>query len=141
MKVVLLSSAFPNDFYLSQWCQRIKSRAFSQELVPIQHLAVKLAHYASELDNACSAVPPGGIKHAVECRRPNREAAWVNISASRCRERISSIACLISVIRSSHNGDCASSESSACCYVTKPLFLLQATYTSIRGRLSLVTNL
>src|SRR5215217_4448684 len=84
MKVVLLSSAFPNDFYLSQWCQRIKSRAFSQELVPIQHLAVKLAHYASELDDACSADPPGGIKHAIECRRPNREAAWVNIIASRC---------------------------------------------------------
>ena len=51
---------------------------------PLQHLAVKLAHYASGLDNACSADPSGGIKHAIECRRPNREVTWVNIIASRC---------------------------------------------------------
>src|SRR5215212_10340708 len=50
----------------------------------LQHLAVKLAHYASGLDNACSADPSGGIKHAIECRRPNREVTWVNIIASRC---------------------------------------------------------
>jgi hypothetical protein len=44
---------------------------------------VKLAHYASEVDNAGSADPPGGIKHAIEYRRPNHEVAWVNIIANR----------------------------------------------------------
>jgi hypothetical protein len=51
-----------------------------------QLLAVKLAHRASERDNAYSEDPPGETMYAIEsATRLKSEIVWVNIIARRCQ--------------------------------------------------------
>ena len=59
----------------------------------LQHLAVELARYASEADNAYSGDSPGEAMDPIESSRPKTEVVWVNIIASHCmhNQRLSNL--------------------------------------------------
>jgi hypothetical protein len=51
----------------------------------LQQLAVKLAHYASEMGNAYSEDPPGETMVAYRVQQAKERVTWVNVIATRCR--------------------------------------------------------
>jgi len=71
--------------------QAILTRLSHPNKVALQPLAVKLAHHASEMDDAYAEDPLRETMEASECSRTKSEVAWLNIIASRgkrCEWRI-----------------------------------------------------
>jgi hypothetical protein len=56
-------------------------------MIGLQHLAVRLPHDVSWVDNACSEDPCTGNGGGHERAMPQSESAWCNVIASCCKQR------------------------------------------------------